>query len=198
MLREILISVRKESENSPYHNQYPTNKMSSTKYNKWNFLPLSLFQQLKSIINLFFICNGCLQTIPSIATNSPLVSLIPVSWVMLMGMIFEGVSDVKRWLNDNEINAQKIDRVCSDGSTCKNKQILSESLKVGDVIQLKNNEMVPADVVLLSTDDPLGQCFISTETLDGEMNLKPKFAPALTQSKMNELIGAQNVKVKIG
>ena len=62
---------------------------------------------------------------------------------------------------------------------------MSESLKVGDVIQLNNNQMVPADVVLLSTDDSLGQCYISTETLDGEMNLKPKFAPKITQTKTN-------------
>lgn len=58
--------------------------------------------------------------------------------------------------------------------------------------------MVPADVVLLSTEDPLGQCYISTETLDGEMNLKQKFAPNLTQSKTNELIGTENFKLKIG
>ena len=132
--------------------------MSSTKYNKWNFLPLSLFQQLKSIINLFFIVNGILQYIPSISTNSPLISLIPVSWVIILGIIFEGVSDVRRWLSDNEVNAQKITIVTTDG----NKEILSETLKVGDIIELNNDEMVPADVVIISTEDPLGQCYIST------------------------------------
>ena len=45
---------------------------------------------------------------------------------------------------------------------------------------LKNNGLVPADCLVLSTSDPLGQCYINTETLDGERNLKPKLAPQLT------------------
>jgi hypothetical protein len=40
--------------------------------------------------------------------------------------------------------------------------------------------------VVLSTDDPLGQCYISTSNLDGERNLKPKLAPSLTQGKVGE------------
>lgn len=83
-----------------------------------------------------------------------------------------------------------------DGSSLKNKEILSESLKVGDIIELHNDEMVPADVVIISTEDPLGQCYISTQTLDGEQNLKPKLAPAITQAKTKELIGSSKVTVK--
>ena len=135
MQREIQISIRKQNQASPYHNVYETNKMSSTKYSWWSFLPLTLFQQLKNIINLFFIINGLLQHIPSISTNSPLVSLIPVSFVIILGIIFELIQDVRRWLSDNEVNAQQVQKVVDDGDKkLKNNQQLAESLKVGDVI----------------------------------------------------------------
>ena len=48
--------------------------------------------------------------------------------------------------------------------------------------------MVPADVVIISTGDALGQCYISTQTLDGEINLKPKLAPSITQKKQELLL----------
>jgi hypothetical protein len=41
--------------------------------------------------------------------------------------------------------------------------------------------MIQADCLVLSTSDPNGMCYISTETLDGERNYKPKFAPLITQ-----------------
>lgn len=46
--------------------------------------------------------------------------------------------------------------------------------------------MVPADCLLLSTDDTIGQCYVSTANLDGERNLKPKLAPQMTQKKLDE------------
>ena len=57
---------------------------------------------------------------------------------------------------------------------------------VGDVIKLQNGDTLPADCVVLSTDDPLGQCYISTSNLDGERNLKTKLAPSCSQGKFIE------------
>jgi hypothetical protein len=102
MDREIALYLRKSSE-AP-SSDYPSNQVSSTKYNRWNFLPIALFQQLKNAVNIFFIVNGILQCIPSISTNNPLVSIIPVSWVIIIGMLFEGLADYKRWKQDNRVN----------------------------------------------------------------------------------------------
>jgi len=60
---------------------------------------------------------------------------------------------------------------------------MSKHLKVGDVIELKNGSMVPADCIVLHTEDRLGYCYISTANLDGERNLKPKIALGATQDK---------------
>ena len=41
--------------------------------------------------------------------------------------------------------------------------------------------------MLLSTNNDIGQCYISTSQLDGERNLKPKLAPPETQDKLQNL-----------
>jgi len=48
------------------------------------------------------------------------------------------------------------------------------NLKVGDFILLKQDDWVPADVLLLTTDGQNGECYIETMALDGETNLKNK------------------------
>lgn len=57
-------------------------------------------------------------------------------------------------------------------------------MRVGDLVKLKNGEWVPADCVLLSTGDQHGRCYFSTETLDGERNLKEKYAVGPTQGQL--------------
>ena len=39
---------------------------------------------------------------------------------------------------------------------------------------LLRDDQVPADIVVLSTSDPEGMCYLETKNLDGETNLKPR------------------------
>lgn len=50
-------------------------------------------------------------------------------------------------------------------------------MKTGDFIHLSNNEVIPADVVLLKSSDPQGLCYIDTCNIDGESNLKQRKVP---------------------
>ena len=50
-------------------------------------------------------------------------------------------------------------------------------IKVGDIIKLRRDDPIPADVVLLHADGPNGIAYIETMALDGETNLKSKQAP---------------------
>jgi phospholipid-transporting ATPase len=43
---------------------------------------------------------------------------------------------------------------------------------VGDILRVTNEKPFPADIVLLSSSEPDGMCFIETANLDGETNLK--------------------------
>jgi len=45
---------------------------------------------------------------------------------------------------------------------------------VGDFIKLRSDEIIPADLLLLSTSDANSICHIETANLDGETNLKQR------------------------
>jgi phospholipid-translocating ATPase len=49
-----------------------------------------------------------------------------------------------------------------------------QQLYVGDFVLLRNNDRIPADVIVLSTGEPDLTCYIETKNLDGETNLKIK------------------------
>ncbi|KAJ5542690.1 hypothetical protein N7461_008693 [Penicillium sp. DV-2018c] len=51
-----------------------------------------------------------------------------------------------------------------------------KNLQVGDFVRLYNEDPIPADIVILSTSDPDGACYVETKGLDGETNLKVRQA----------------------
>lgn len=63
---------------------------------------------------------------------------------------------------------------------------LWKKLEVGDIVLLRDNEQVPADIVVLSTSDPDGVCYLETKNLDGETNLKPRRAVNATSRILTE------------
>lgn len=51
-----------------------------------------------------------------------------------------------------------------------------KNVRVGDFVRIRNNDEIPADVVVLATSDADGACYIETKNLDGETNLKVRQA----------------------
>ena len=51
-----------------------------------------------------------------------------------------------------------------------------KDVNIGDIIRIRANEEVPADVIIISTSDLEGNCYIETKNLDGESNLKTRTA----------------------
>lgn len=49
-----------------------------------------------------------------------------------------------------------------------------KDIEVGDIIRVRANEEVPADIVMISCSDVEGNCYVETKNLDGETNLKTK------------------------
>ena len=60
--------------------------------------------------------------------------------------------------------------------TARFKKDYWKSLKVGDFVRIYNEDQIPADIVILSTSDPDGACYVETKNLDGETNLKVRQA----------------------
>lgn len=55
--------------------------------------------------------------------------------------------------------------------------LLWQDIRVGEVIKIKRDDPMPADVVLLYADGENGQAYVETMDLDGETNLKSRQAP---------------------
>ncbi|KAK6592731.1 phospholipid-translocating P-type ATPase [Botrytis cinerea] len=51
-----------------------------------------------------------------------------------------------------------------------------KNVQVGDFVRIYNDDQIPADIVILSTSDPDGACYVETKNLDGETNLKVRHA----------------------
>ncbi|EEB06682.1 phospholipid-transporting ATPase [Schizosaccharomyces japonicus yFS275] len=51
-----------------------------------------------------------------------------------------------------------------------------KDIKVGDIVRVRNDEAIPADILLLSSERSDGTCYVETKNLDGETNLKDKHA----------------------
>ena len=55
---------------------------------------------------------------------------------------------------------------------------------MGDVVEIKDRDIIPADLVILTTKDDRCEAFNKTASLDGETNLKPKLALKAVNSSL--------------
>jgi phospholipid-translocating ATPase len=65
------------------------------------------------------------------------------------------------------------------------KVINAKDIKVGQVLKIKHNERIPADMLLLLTTEKSGAVFIRTDQLDGETDWKLRKALTFTQNITN-------------
>lgn len=55
--------------------------------------------------------------------------------------------------------------------------IQAKDVRVGDLLLVEQDEMFPADLVLMASSDPDASCYIQTSSLDGEKALKTRKVP---------------------
>ncbi|XP_017962612.1 phospholipid-transporting ATPase ID isoform X1 [Drosophila navojoa] len=150
--------------------KYHSNYIKTSKYTLLTFLPFNLLEQFQRLANFYFLCLLVLQLIPAISSLTPVTTAIPLIGVLTLTAVKDAYDDIQRHLSDSQVNNRK-------SKTLRNGKLVEakwSDVQVGDVIRLDNNQFVAADIMLLTTSEPNGLCFIETAELDGETNLKAK------------------------
>src|SRR5215469_9452832 len=170
------------------HREYIDNNIRSTRYSAWNFLPRQLFAQFSKLANFYFLCVSILQMIPGLSTTGTYTTVAPLLVFIGLSMAKEGYDDLRRHRLDKTENTREASvlhayRPTDSHSSNMEDQALGplhwaavkwRNLRVGDIVKLKRDESVPADMVLLHAVGPNGIAYVETMALDGETNLKSK------------------------
>uniref|UniRef100_A0A8C5H9K1 Phospholipid-transporting ATPase n=1 Tax=Gouania willdenowi TaxID=441366 RepID=A0A8C5H9K1_GOUWI len=146
------------------------NAIRTYKYNVLTFIPLNLYEQFKRAANLYFLALLILQLIPDITTLPWYTTLIPLVVVL-------GVTAIKDLIDDLVRLLRKVN-IFQDSKW--------RDIQVGDIVRLKKDDFVPADLLLLSSTNPNSLCYVETAELDGETNLKFKFGLRVTDERLQE------------
>ncbi|XP_042070894.1 phospholipid-transporting ATPase ID, partial [Haplochromis burtoni] len=156
--------------------RYANNAIKTSKYNIFTFLPLNLFEQFRRLANAYFLFLLILQLIPQISSLPWFTTAVPLILVLSITGVKDASDDINRHKCDGQVNNRKVD-VLMDGQL-KNEKWMN--VQVGNIVKLEDNEFVTADLLLLSSSEPLNLVYVETAELDGETNLKVKQALTVT------------------
>ncbi|XP_023686300.2 phospholipid-transporting ATPase IH isoform X2 [Paramormyrops kingsleyae] len=157
--------------------RFPDNRIVSSKYTFWNFVPKNLFEQFRRVANFYFLIIFLVQLIIDTPT-SPVTSGLPLFFVITVTAIKQGYEDWLRHKADNAVNQCPV-HIIQHGKVVRKQ---SRKLRVGDIVLVKEDETFPSDLILLSTSRDDGTCFVTTASLDGESSHKTYYAVQDTKS----------------
>uniref|UniRef100_A0A673XR17 Phospholipid-transporting ATPase n=1 Tax=Salmo trutta TaxID=8032 RepID=A0A673XR17_SALTR len=149
--------------------KYADNAIKTSKYNVFTFLPLNLFEQFQRLANAYFLFLLCLQSIPEVSSLPWYTTVVPLVLVLSMTMAKDCSDDMNRHRCDRQVNNRKV-------------EVLIEGESVSFLLLCKPDSqcLESADLLLLSSSEPLNLVYIETAELDGETNLKVKQALTVT------------------
>ncbi|KAG2230430.1 hypothetical protein INT48_009176 [Thamnidium elegans] len=157
------------------------NTVVTGKYSVFSFIFKFLYEEFSKSANIFFLFVSCIQQIPDISPTSRWTTLVPLVIVLSITAIKEMVEDWGVHKSDAELNSKKC-KVLQGTQFVEKKW---KDIQVGDILRVESGENFPADIILISSSEPEGLCYIETSNLDGEVNLKIKQALPQTASILN-------------
>lgn len=136
---------------------------------------------------------------PALIAGYIVTYVAPLAFVLAITMGKEAYDDYQRYRRDREANSTRylvlVPHSPSDPASealprPMTRSTPASSIRVGDMVLLEKNQRVPADMVLLTTSEEEGTCFIRTDQLDGETDWKLKVAVGKTQAMGEKGVGA--------
>ncbi|GAB4856220.1 hypothetical protein Ancab_014146 [Ancistrocladus abbreviatus] len=158
--------------------EFASNEIRTSKYTLLTFLPKNLFIQFHRVAYLYFLAIAALNQLPPLAVFGRTVSLFPLLFVLSVTAVKDGYEDWRRHRSDRKENNREA-LVFQSGQFEPKKW---KKIQAGEVVKICADETIPCDIVLLGTSDPSGIAYIQTMNLDGESNLKTRYARQETAS----------------
>ncbi|KAF7616585.1 hypothetical protein AFLA_004644 [Aspergillus flavus NRRL3357] len=148
--------------------KYPPNIVSNAKYTPWSFLPRTLYNEFSFFFNIYFLLVALSQIIPVLRIGYMSSYIAPLAFVVSISLGKEALDDIGRRRRDAEANAEEFSVLAFDKPLERqtlsargdvNSEIAnaiqvtkkSRDLKVGDVLKIRKNQRLPADVVILKS-----------------------------------------------
>ncbi|KAK6121579.1 hypothetical protein DH2020_044674 [Rehmannia glutinosa] len=155
------------------------NSIRTAKYSILTFLPRNLFEQFHRVAYIYFLVIAILNQLPQLAVFGREASILPLAFVLFVTAVKDAYEDYRRHRSD-KIENNRLAWVLSNE---KFEQKKWKNICVGEIIKVSGNETLPCDMVLLSTSDATGVAYVQTTNLDGESNLKTRYAKQETQMR---------------
>ncbi|KAE8388239.1 hypothetical protein BDV23DRAFT_159608 [Aspergillus alliaceus] len=148
--------------------KYPPNIVSNAKYTPWSFLPRTLYNEFSFFFNIYFLLVALSQIIPVLRIGYMSSYIAPLAFVVSISLGKEALDDIGRRRRDAEANAEEFSVLSFDKPSGRQPvsasgdvspevenamQVTKKSreLKVGDVLKIRKNQRLPADVVILKS-----------------------------------------------
>lgn len=103
--------------------------------------------------------------------------------MLVVSAVKDAYEDICRWRQDRTINGKECKVLVERHGRLCEQAIEWQAVRVGDLLVVKQDEQLPADMILIDTDAADGICYVDTVNLDGESNLKPRHALTCTQAR---------------
>ncbi|EGE85504.1 phospholipid-translocating ATPase [Blastomyces dermatitidis ATCC 18188] len=157
--------------------RYPPNVVSNAKYTPLSFLPRTLYNEFSFFFNIYFLLVALSQIIPILRIGYMSSYIAPLAFVVSISLGKEALDDIARRRRDAEANAEEYTVISFTPSSSRkpvvrNRRATSDSgshlhgteifeitkkardLRVGDILKLRKDQRLPADVVILKSALP--------------------------------------------
>lgn len=131
--------------------KYPPNVVSNAKYTPWSFLPRTLYNEFSFFFNIYFLLVALSQIIPVLRIGYMSSYIAPLAFVVSISLGKEALDDIGRRRRDAEANSEEFTVLSLDRANVLEMTKKSRDLKVGDVLKVRKNQRLPADVVILQS-----------------------------------------------
>ncbi|KAK9069461.1 hypothetical protein SSX86_011365 [Deinandra increscens subsp. villosa] len=156
------------------------NSIRTGKYSVFTFLPRNLFEQFHRVAYMYFLIIAILNQLPQLAVFGRGASILPLASVLFVTAVKDAYEDWRRHKADKIENNRLSSVLVNDQFQHKR----SKDIQVGEIVKVSADETIPCDIVVLCTSDPTGVAYVQTINLDGESNLKTRYAKQETLSRV--------------